>query len=697
MDSLSSACELSDSAPSRASHIAESMIQLVHDYSWEQQVHDILGKPNHDHDRFPVVRSNLIVLFSPIYRSLKWVSEFVSVEVEDELLTNVDAFSRKFCGFFDSANDAFVSRDIHFTWVDVRHRLACGEGKGETNESNEPELDIGFFKHGIKNLGWGFSSTDTIILGSALVPFGLIYPRIGISTSPFNCSNFCKVIHGQLTLEISDVSGKPLEWKCCDLDLINLKMLPRHRCENVLHTSEPTYSQSIGCDEGKTFGGHFSEGITKIHVKAVQKYDECVKIAGCLSDPILVRGFSGESWKDKKESSGDFFADRVLEILATETGELMQRKCEPFWQILLSFLFKEGYWALVSLSNGNGDSCMGILKPFTVHSGLLSTIDNEFYPQNMVDGFCGPKVGQFVTQRSREVCKHSDDMNASNEIIDSQSGHFSSQESGAPGSGKQKMNKKHSHLHQPLAWSSFCKAAFEHNEMEIGEIYFAKEGKNTKKLKFLKCWMKQIKKSSCSIIIPDGSQLHQDIPKETQERLTVLHQESERPISLSVSAQEDVLTGASRIQDEAALDFCSETSEAFFSVLSGKIQEGIESEGVDLGALAERLVSSSIHWLHQKFEMETSESQNAEQKVDDPYGSKAVVELIKLLVKEPKDLAAKHKNNDPPCESSDPRSTRLTSEKIVREYPYLFFTFTYSTLLLYHSNKLESIVCLLLL
>ncbi|RVW94565.1 hypothetical protein CK203_030885 [Vitis vinifera] len=259
-------------------------------------------------------------------------------------------------------------------------------------------------------------------------------------------------------------------------------------------------------------------------------------------------------------------------------------------------------------------------------------------------------------------------MNASNGIIDSQSGHFSSQESGAPGSGKQKMNKKHSHLHQPLAWSSFCKAAFEHNEMEIGEIYFAKEGKNTKKLKFLKCWMKQIKKSSCSIIIPDGSQLHQDIPKETQERLTVLHQESERPISLSVSAQEDVLTGASRIQDEAALDFCSETSEAFFSVLSGKIQEGIESEGVDLGALAERLVSSSIHWLHQKFEMETSESQNAEQKVDDPYGSKAVVELIKLLVKEPKDLAAKHKNNDPPCESSDPRSTRLTSEKIVREY-----------------------------
>lgn len=41
--------------------------------------------------------------------------------------------------------------------------------------------------------------------------------------------------------------------------------------------------------------------------------------------------------------------------------------------------------------------------------------------------------------------------------------------------------------------------------------------------------------------------------------------------------------------------------------------------------------------------METSQNQNAEVKLDDPYGDKAV-ELIKLLVKEPKDLAAKHKN-----------------------------------------------------
>lgn len=73
--------------------------------------------------------------------------------------------------------------------------------------------------------------------------------------------------------------------------------------------------------------------------------------------------------------------------------------------------------------------------------------------------------------------------------------------------------------------------------------------------------------------------------------------------------------------------------------------------------------------------METSQNQNAEVKLDDPYGDKAV-ELIKLLVKEPKDLAAKHKNLDAPCEASDPRSTRLTSENIVRDYPYLLFIFT---------------------
>lgn len=686
LDALSSVCELSDSAPSRASHTAESMIQLLHDYAWEHQVHDILCKPTLDHDRFPVVRSNLILLFSPIYRSLKWVSVFMDAEVGDELLTNLDAFSRKFSEFFDNVSDAFVNRDIHFAWVDVRHELACGEGKVEVNES---ELDIGFFEYGIKNLGWGFSSTDAIILGSALVPFGLIYPRIGISSNLFNYSNSYKAIPGQLTLEISDVSGKPLVWKCCDLDLINLKMLPRKRCENFFHTTELTYSQSIGSDKKKTFWEHFSEGITKIHVKGVKKYEEWMKIVGFLSDPILVRGFSGELGKQEKECSDEFFADRVLEILATDTGELMQRKSQPFWPILMSFLFKDGYWALVSLSNTSGDSCMGILKPLTVHSALLSTIDKDFYPHIMVDSFCGQKLGKFVAQRSFENCKCSDEMNTLNGIIESQSEHFSSQESGAPGSGRRKRNKKHSHLHQPLQWSSFCKAAFEHKEMEIEEIYFTKEGKNKKKLKFLKCWMKQIKKSICTVVIPDGFQPEQDTPEEILDRLTVLHQESEQPISSSVSAQENVLTVASRIQDEAALDFCSETSEAFFSVISGKIQEGIESEGVDLGALAERLVSSSIYWLYQKFRMETSEAQNTDLEVDDPYGSKAVVELIKLLVKDPKDLAAKHKNNNPPSESSDPSLTRLTSEKIVREYPCLFFIFTYSTLLLDHSYKLE--------
>ncbi|KAK1578356.1 hypothetical protein Q3G72_029662 [Acer saccharum] len=124
------------------------------------------------------------------------------------------------------------------------------------------------------------------------------------------------------------------------------------------------------------------------------------------------------------------------------------------------------------------------------------------------------------------------------------------------------------------------------------DVYFARRCNSSKKLKFLKCWMKQIKKSrSCSLTVADKSETNMEVTKEIENRVADLTQESERPIPSSISIGEESLTGASRIQDDVAFDMCSGTLESFFGDLNKKIQQGLESEGVDLGTLAERLVN----------------------------------------------------------------------------------------------------------
>ncbi|XP_031249021.1 uncharacterized protein LOC116106860 [Pistacia vera] len=619
----------------RAANVAASMRQLVHDYAWDTDG-KILDSV--------CVRSNVVVLFSPILKSVKCSSEFLDVDVNDECLSDVGLFNDKFRGFFGSVNDAFRRRDIHLSWVDVK----CGLDSGDANEI---ELKSWVFDCGIRDLGWGFCSSDSIVLGSGLVHFGLIYPIIGVSSSShlsnFN-NDYSKAIRAQLNLKILDVSGKPLECKVSDLELVNMEMFSRNTDKDSLIPVEFMDSQIRGCEKNR-FWGHFGDRIIKFHVKAVYKYEEGVNFDGLFSDSILVREFSGESVNDGKENSSEFFADKVLKILAREMGGLLQKKGIPIWQIFLSFLYRRGYWALVSLLNGNGESHMGILKPFTIFSALLSIVDDESCSHSKVNEFGGVDPAPFVMTMDNEICK-------SNGLA-------------ALGEVKRKKKKRHLHLLQDLTWDAFCKAASGNTMIDFEEVYFATEC-NSKKLKFLKCWMKQIEKSSsCSLMTGEKAKQHTDIPKEMETRLAELPQDSEQPIPSTASMGEEALTSASRIQDDAALDMRSETSESFFSNLSIKMQQGLESEGVDLGALAERLVNSSIYWLYQKQDIEnTSESQTPAVKPDDACSSIAVIELKKLLLREPKDLIAMHKNNDPSTKESNPRPARFTSESIVREY-----------------------------
>ncbi|KAF3432889.1 hypothetical protein FNV43_RR23991 [Rhamnella rubrinervis] len=601
-----------DSSP-RASCLAASMRQLVHDYAWDPIIHDpVTGTvPNRD----SVVRCNLVVLFSRCCRSFKCLSEFLNVGVDDECLVNVNAFCERFCASFQNVNDVFLSRDIQFSWVDVRYGMECSEDKLGVDES---ESSFGFLKSGIRSLGWAFYQP---------IPF----------------------------LEILDVTQKPLECKCGDLELVDL-YFPRNRSEDdyVMVIPEMVNSGNGGNEMKKTLWSTFGDGLKKLQVKALQRCNGIEKFKGHLSDPILVRELLGKSRKEKKDSSGELFADKVLQMLATELGELGPRKSTPIWQILLSFLCREGYWALVSLSNHRGDSHLGILKPFTAFSALLFILDAGFNPQKMMRELDGAKMSHFCTKMGHEISKPTD-----------------KKHSNGPSDrvGKRK-NKRHQKLLQDLTWTGFCNAAFKHSELELEELYFARGCNNSKKLKFLKCWMKQIKKSSyCHPMLEENTKPHSEIPKEIDDKLAELDQENEQPISSSASAGENILTGDSRIQDEAAAKFQAENSEAFPSNLSSKILQGVESEGVDLGALAQRLVSSSIYSLNRKCEIETiSESQTSDIKSKDSGGC-YIAELFKLLLSDPKDLIVKHKSN-PSFQASDPGSA---SEKIVREYELQIF------------------------
>ncbi|KAL4298067.1 hypothetical protein GQ457_12G006890 [Hibiscus cannabinus] len=599
--------------PSRASNLAASLRQLLHDYAWDPVIADPVTGTLFDSDESILIRSNLVILLSPIYRDLNWIREFFDVEMDNECLNDLGAFAKEFCGAFESVNDAFVSRDIGCCWVDLKFQ------PWENGDSEN--LGFKLLGSGIRSLGWGFLSSDSIVLGSAVVPFGLIYPNI------FHGFDFtddsCRRRNMQLCLEILDANGKPLECKCCELDFVNFKMCSSHQ---QMRADDPKNSSLLD---------QYLDGVTKLRVTALRRYDECEKFEGCFSNPIIVCESFGKSRKDRKGDSPEFYADRVLQILARDMG----------------------YRALVSLSDGNSGLHTGILRPFTVFSAMLSIIGDGFCPNMFLES---GKVDSaaYVAKRGDETCKlHVDSKDAL--------GFSNSQSQSSPSrkfSAKRKKDKRKLPLPHDLGWSAFCEAAAEHLEMDLEASYFSRDC-NSKKFKFLKCWMKQVKKCSpLSIKIPESAKPDPDATEEINHRPIELPQDSEQLVSNSALAGE----GFSRVLDEAGNDFRSGTLEVFFSSLPNKIKQGLESGEVELGAFAERLVRSSIYWLCQKHEMEAvPDSQTSPVKTRDDCASKAAVELIKLLLREPKDLAAMHKRKDPQSQMSDSRSTGSASVGVI--------------------------------
>lgn len=569
------------------------------------------------------VPSNLVVLFSPIGRLVNSVVDYLELR----------EFSDAFCG----VREAFAVRDIHLCWVDVKfHESEIVEAGDDKNGCEEKLVAM---RDGIRKNGWGFCSSDLIVLCSVLLPLGLIYPKIGV---PFDFVDFGgRKCNGELNLEILDVKGMPLGCKFCDLEIVNLKSSSSTvETDDIFNGSESRDSQSFYNQDA--FWTRFGKGTMKLHVKSVHNSNVHEK-SGESSDIILVReSFQMLEIKKRSKSSEDFLGDRVLEMLHEEMGGFAYRNQLPLWQMLLSFLHMNGFWALISLSNSNGDTVMGSLKPFTSLYAVLHISDTDsLRGEREFDG------------ETHDTCI--EEMNDSNACSGSQTDASTSGYCKQYGDGRRK--RIHRHLYKEMTWNSFRKAATEGSNYDLFELYSARYFEKFKKLKFLKCWMKQFSKvEQCSV---------QTLP--------------EIKFTEETSGCNALPSMSSLAEDEVVPVLKVESEDAFLNVLSKQIHHGIES-GMDLQNLAERVVKSSIRWLHNNCENEiNTEGQQSVGISDDPNSEDVGQKLIKLLLRSPKEMK---KNFRDPISSS-------TSETIVREYPFvhLFCCSTKMFLWLVHFYK----------
>ncbi|KAL5708891.1 hypothetical protein ACHQM5_019639 [Ranunculus cassubicifolius] len=631
----------------KADLTASSICQLVHDYIWEAQSEDFVGKSN----LCSVIRSNLIIILSPVSRDLKNFETFL--DLDEEIGSDVELLCENFVRKFSYASEGLVSRDIHCCWIDVGFEIEDGERKDEL---------LVVFLRGIKRLGWGFCSTDAIVLGSLFVPFGMIYPKIGCSLMNF-CPDTC-VIKDQveLSLTITDVSGKPLECNCCDLELLDLKHLNgQQRHENISGIWESSYVSSTDCIQSKV------NQITKICIKEVWKNIENLRLKSSVHTYVLLRGSSLEHKVNRRvNSSGGFFADVVLEKLCMEQTEFTVGK--PIWPVFLSFLYRNKYWALVSVSRGNDESLIGILKPFTVHSAIICILDIATPANNYeLDGLFSSLV-DIDSMNTSEIPIGNVLVNRENRMAPSEHVVLSQAKTLEFPSPNKKNHRKSLKFLESLSWSSLQEAALGSTNIDLEDIYLSRECHNSKKIKFVKCWMKQTKKSiRCLQIKPKDSESHSVNEVGLKERLPGSEQKNDQSVSSSDSTEIPSASGLSTTGDAIPVSL-SETPEAFFDSIAQKTQQGLESKELELGALAERLVQSSIYCLCLNHEKESIiMSPVSEERVGD-CGKPIATEVVKLLLKEPKDLATKYKGCDKMSSAPELSSVMYTSEDKVREY-----------------------------
>ncbi|CAL9763090.1 unnamed protein product [Musa acuminata subsp. burmannicoides] len=587
--SVSGSCHSAGHGFSRASLLAKSLLQLEHDYGWEPHPQDRKGA-----QELLAIRPNLVVLFSPMYPGPNFLSEHVDLELaaESDSAMSSDAFLKRFLECFGLVKERLAFCDIHLSWVDVNFDHHC-------------ERDVSgseFFERGVRELGWGFCSTDAIVLGSALVPFGLVFPYIGCAMG-FAADSGLNKGTSELVLEIVDVYGEPLECKSCELEVLDLKPV-RERSDMM-----GSLLKFLG---SKT---------SNIRIREVWRSDDGRKVMSDPSNLYLIRGTTGECNKvSRNHAKGEFFADSVLKLLCREKGELVADK--PLWQILLTFLYNKSYWASVSIYDSDDKSMEGMLIPFTVNYALLAV------PQKNSLNSC-----QLVARKSRSTSEtlHTPALAGSRE------------------DSRRKRKKLHLNQIQNATLSSFRElVSSQTDDVALGvgleQLYSGKIHDKSKKLMFLKCWMRQIVKSNTnSEVILDEQKEPLDI-KEDVETRNVASQDASEADAIP-SSTEDAHQSASSANKDAPIFSCVEDMETFLRSIPQKIEQGLCSLDTDIGNLAERLVGLSIRALDAQI------GKNVEDIISDETGDASYVKIVdevsRLLLVKPRDLILKYKTTNP--------------------------------------------------
>ncbi|GLJ30517.1 hypothetical protein SUGI_0604090 [Cryptomeria japonica] len=722
---------LQPSAHSRVESVAQSMQELIHDYVWEPVIIDN-NTPGKQDVFSKHKNSNLVVLFSSVPWTRTGFAEFIKDEksctdlssLSDEQL--MELFSLK----FKSVIESFGSRDIHFCWIDIPPLVS--QMRDSPNEISQGKIFEVFRK-----MGWSFTAVDVVILASRFVPFSLIWPTIAY---PMVSSPQCSAL-AEVDLDLEDIDGKALVCRTCEVqwtELTQAKTLNLPRDESS-YNGRMNFSLLIQ----KHLDKNCSAGHMKIHVVLPFPMEKFLNLRNIISSCVLLSGISGKKKyktdhsheqnelegnvaKDKMDS--DLLGDEVLMRLQQKSGEF--RCGKPAWQLLLVFLARKNFLALVNISDKNNHSFGAVLEPLTVHTALLHVLGTKFsFTSNIppkdssFGGDCSelvctkaletepqaePNLKGQVIDNSRNACERSEmevnlvynqSLPCERELAPASMCFGGPKESVPSGPLSNKNSREHKSSKMGLdlqcnTWDSLYSAIVGGTCKTVSDVilatkledrYFKGSCRQSKILRFLSRWMKKISKKldagqafdnlfNQAVLNSRPTEKNKatvdPVFKKTPQPLAECEQFCPRSTAFPSLSNASLSTEVGDCDSETVELDNEKAEKAFAESLDEKMQHGLSSKEVDLRALAQRLTDVVIQHVEVQLEAEHCSSTNVA-KASILTKRSICHEVMKLILKKPKELAVKYKDCPLPLSSQLGNSdfaSLYTSEDKVREH-----------------------------